>query len=238
MPSRFTKSIKASLIAGLLVFLPAFLTVWLLWKLFLLVDGFLNETVRHVLWAVLKIQFFRTHDIPGLGFVAVVVILFLAGLIARNFIGRKIIDITNRLVARIPLANKIYTAIDQIAKAFLSGQREVFQKAVLIEYPHKGMYCIAFYTQDTQGPVQESLPTDVISVFLPSTPNPTTGFLLFVPKSEVIPLDMPVEEALKLIISAGAIVPASQQAVWTPPHQAEQKPPDTHQVPTSGSDAP
>jgi uncharacterized membrane protein len=236
MSSRLTKSIKASLIAGLLVFLPAFLTIWLLWKLFLLVDGFLNETVRQFLWVVLKIQFFQTHDIPGLGFVAVVVILFMAGLIARNFIGKKIIGAANKLVARIPLANKIYNAIDQIAKAFLSGKREVFQKAVLIEYPHKGMYCIAFYTQDTQGPVQESLPVDVISVFLPSTPNPTTGFLLFVPKSDVIPLDMPVEEALKLIISGGAITSIPQVSISPPTPPVGLESSGKSRTVTSGSD--
>ena len=103
--------------------------------------------------------------------------------------------------------NKIYKAIDQISQAFFSDKREIFKKTVLVEYPRKGMYSIGFYTQDTHGPVQDALPEDVISIFLPSTPNPTTGFLLFVPKKDVITLDLSVEEALKLVISAGAIVP-------------------------------
>ena len=237
MSSRLTKSIKANLIAGLLVFLPAFFTIWLLWKLFLLVDGFLNETVRQFLLVVLKIQFFRTHDIPGMGFLAVVLMLFLAGLIARNFIGKKIIALANQLVARIPLANKIYIAIDQIAKAFLSGKREVFQKAVLIEYPRKGIYSIGFFTQDTKGPVQNALSADVISVFLPTTPNPTSGFLLFVPKADAIPLDMSIEEALKLVISAGAVVPTIPPNPSSMESPITSQPGDRSQATTSGSEA-
>lgn len=207
MSRNFTKSVKANLLAGLLVFSPVFLTIWLLWKLFLLVDGFLNGTVRLLLAGILNLGFFRTHAIPGLGFVAIILMLFVTGFVVRNFAGRTIMDATNRIMTRIPLANKIYSALDQIAQAFLSGKREVFKKAVLVEFPRKGMYSIAFYTQDTRGPVQDALPTDVISLFLPTTPNPTTGYLIFVPKSDVIPLDLSIEEALKLIISGGAITP-------------------------------
>jgi uncharacterized membrane protein len=203
------KSIRVNFLAGLAVLLPIFLTIWLLWKAFLLVDGILSETIRLLLGNVVNLEFFRTHDIPGLGFVAVMLMLFFAGMIARNFVGRKVISGTERVMSRIPLANKIYNAISQIARAFFSDRREVFQKAVLVQYPKDGMYSIAFFTQDTHGPVQDALPEDVISVFLPSTPNPTTGFLLFVPKSEVIPLNLSVEEALKLVISGGAIVPKS-----------------------------
>jgi uncharacterized membrane protein len=174
-----------------------------------MVDGILSESIRLVLGKVVKLEFFRKHNIPGLGFVAVVIMIFIAGVIARNIIGRKIITSTERVMGRIPLANKIYGAISQIAKAILSDKREVFQKPVLVEYPRKNMYSIGFFTQDTQGPVQESLPEDVISIFLPTTPNPTSGFLLFVPKSDVIGLDLSVEEALKLVISGGAIVPES-----------------------------
>ena len=193
----------------MVVLLPIFLTIILLWNLFLMVDGILSESIRLVLGNVVKLEFFQRHNIPGLGFVAVVIMIFVVGAIARNFLGKKIITTTEGVMGRIPLANKIYGAINQIAKAILSDKREVFQKPVLVEYPRKNMYSIGFFTQDTQGPVQESLPADVISVFLPTTPNPTSGFLLFVPKSDVIALDLSVEEALKLVISGGAIVPKS-----------------------------
>ena len=236
MPSSFVKSIKANLLTGLVVLLPVFLTIWLLWKLFLLVDGFLNDSVRLLLGVVLKIEFFRTHDIPGMGFIAVIVMLFIAGVIARNFAGKKIVAATNRVIVRIPLANKIYTAIDQIARAFLSGKREVFQKPVLIEYPRKGMYSIGFYTQNTTGPVQDSLPEDVISVFLPTTPNPTSGFLLFVPKTDVIPLDLTVEDALKVVISGGAVVPGPLSSRSTLSASTDSEPPDKSQTAIAGSD--
>jgi uncharacterized membrane protein len=203
------KALKANFFAGLAVLLPIFLTVILLWNLFLMVDGILSESIRLMLGNVVKLEFFQRHHIPGLGFVAVVIMIFVAGAIARNFIGKRVITITERVMGRIPLANKIYGAINQIAKAILSDKREVFQKPVLVEYPKKNMYSIGFFTQDTQGPVQESLPEDVISIFLPTTPNPTSGFLLFVPKSDVIALDLSVEEALKLVISGGAIIPTS-----------------------------
>ncbi len=203
------KPLKANFFAGLVVLLPIFLTIILLWNLFLLVDGILNESIRLVLGNVANLEFFRRHNIPGLGFVAVVIMIFVVGVIARNFMGKKVITTAEGVMGRIPLANKIYRAISQISKAILSDKREVFQKPVLVEYPRKNMYSIGFFTQDTQGPVQESLPADVISIFLPTTPNPTSGFLLFVPKADVISLDLSVEEALKLVISGGAIVPES-----------------------------
>ena len=232
------RSIKANFIAGLVVLLPLFLTIWLLWKLFLLIDGILNDSVRLLLGNVLNIHFFRTHDIPGLGFIVLIVLLFFAGLIARNIVGRQVVGVANRIMARIPLANKIYNAINQIAQAFLTGKREVFQKAVLVEYPRKSMYSIGFYTQDTHGPVQDALPEDVISIFLPSTPNPTTGFLLFVPKSDVIPLNLSVEEALKLVISGGAIVPSSPISGGRTPPKITQESDIESQPAPAGSDPP
>lgn len=122
---------------------------------------------------------------------------------------REVIKLGGHLLAKIPLINRIYIAIQQISNAFLSEKQEIFKKAVLIEYPCKGIYSIGFFTQDTKGEVQDRLNQDVVSGFLPTTPNATSGFLLFVPKTAVIELDMPIEEALKLVISGGAIVAAS-----------------------------
>lgn len=207
MRPKIIKSFRANFWAGLVALLPLYLTIILLWNLFLLVDGILKGVVRLLLGNIIGWIYFRTHYIPGLGFITVILMVLIAGMIARNFMGRRLVAIGNNLMAKIPLVNKLYKAIDQISQAFLSDKREVFQKAVLVEFPRKGVYSIAFFTQDTQGPIQDALPADVISIFLPSTPNPTTGFLLFVPKTDVIPLDLSVEEALKLVISGGAIVP-------------------------------
>ena len=108
-------------------------------------------------------------------------------------------------MTRIPLINRIYIAIREISEAILSEKREVFKKAVLIEYPRKGLFTMAFFTQDTRGPIQDTLKEDVVSVFVPTTPNPTSGYLLFVPKTQVTDLDMSVEDAMKMVISGGSV---------------------------------
>jgi len=198
------KKLKKYFITGLLVLIPLVLTIFIIWKLFIAVDGLLQGFVSNLL---AKIGVPVTKYGPG--FVSVMLLILLTGLVARNFFGRKVIKLGEEILARIPLINRIYMAIQQISNAFLSEKREVFKKAILIEYPRKGIYSIGFFTQDTRGEVQERLDRDVVSVFLPTTPNPTSGFLLFVPKTDIIELDMSIEEALKLVISGGAIVPVS-----------------------------
>jgi uncharacterized membrane protein len=198
------KKIKTYFLAGLLILIPLVLTIFIIWKLFIAIDSLLSGFINNVLERI---------GIPatsiGLGFISVVLLIFLTGMIAKNYFGRKVIKIGENIVTKIPLMNRIYIAIQQISNAFLSEKREVFKKAVLIEYPRKGIYSIGFFTQDTKGEVQDRLTQDVVSVFLPTTPNPTSGFLLFVPKTDVTELEMTIEEALKLVISGGAIVPAS-----------------------------
>lgn len=198
------KKIRTYFLAGLLVLIPLVLTVFIIWKLFIAIDGLLSGFINNMLERI---------GIPvtsiGLGFISVVLLIFLTGMIAKNYFGRKVIRIGEDIVTKIPLMNRIYLAIKQISNAFFSEKREVLKKAVLIEYPRKGIYSIGFFTQDTKGEVQDRLQQDVVSIFLPTTPNPTSGFLLFVPKTEVAELNMTIEEALKLVISGGAIVPTS-----------------------------
>jgi len=199
------KKLKTYFITGLLVLIPLVLTFFIIWKLFIAIDGLLQGFISNMLERV---------GVPatkyGLGFISVILLILLTGMIARNYFGRKVIKLGEDIFTRIPLINRIYMAIQQISNAFLSEKREVFKKAVLIEYPRKGIYSIGFFTQDTRGEVQDRLNQDVVSVFLPTTPNPTSGFLLFVPKTDVTELDMSIEEALKLVISGGAIVPTSK----------------------------
>jgi uncharacterized membrane protein len=196
--------IKKTLLAGLLVLAPISLTLYILYHLFRLLDGILANTVVTLLrdWIGLEKP---SAPVPGLGILAILALLILTGILTRNFLVRKFIAVGDTIVARIPLINRIYIAIREISEAFLSEKREVFKKAVLIEYPRRGIFSIAFYTQDTTGPVQNTLKEDVVSVFLPTTPNPTSGYLLFVPKKSVTDLDMSVEDALKLVISGGSI---------------------------------
>ncbi len=189
---------------GLLVLVPISLTAFIIYKLFLMVDGILRDVIFILLSDYLHINL---APVPGLGFLALIALITGVGFFATNLFVQKPIEMGESLLRRIPLINRVYLAIKQISNAFFGEKREVFKKAVLFEYPRKGIYSIGFFTQDTRGNVQDSLEDDVVSIFLPTTPNPTSGFLLFVPKSEIIDLDISVEEALKLVISGGAITP-------------------------------
>jgi uncharacterized membrane protein len=196
--------IRKTFIAGLLTLAPITLTIYLFYLLFKLVDGILRSNVSQFLINRFGLDFFKS-PVPGLGLITLLLLIFLTGSIARNYIGKKLFSLGDYIVTRIPLINRIYIAIREISEAVLSEKREVFKKAVLIEYPKKGLYSIAFFTQDTKGPIRQTIKQDIVSVFLPTAPNPTSGFLLFVPKKHVIDLEMSVEDAMKLVLSAGSI---------------------------------
>ncbi len=201
------KGLRAYFLTGLVVIVPLVLSVFVLYKLFLAIDGLFKGVVGAFLAQKLGLTI-AGRPIPGLGFVALVLLILLTGMVARNILGRKLITAGEDFVARVPLLNRVYKTFQQIVQAFVSDKREVFSKVVLIEYPRKGLYSLGFVTQDTRGPVQDALEPDVYSVFLPTTPNPTSGFLLFVPKEETIQVQLSVEEALKLVISGGTISPS------------------------------
>ena len=201
------RRLRTYFFTGILVTTPIVLTIYIFWKLFKGLDSILIDVINNLI-VPFGLKPYHGH-IPGLGIIVMVIIIILAGALARNYVGNKLFRLGDWLVTRIPLISKIYIAIRQLFEAIFSEKREVFKQAVLFEYPRKGIYSIGFITQDTRGEIQERLTEDVYSVFLPTTPNPTSGYLLFVPKKDVVVLDMPIEEALKLIISGGAIVPNS-----------------------------
>jgi uncharacterized membrane protein len=191
------KELRKIFFAGLLVLTPIVVTLYVFYQLFVKIDGLLGGK----LWEL------TGKRIPGMGFVAVILLILFTGVIARNFIGKKLIQMAEAIMNRIPLINRIYSAVQQLSQAFFSGKRAVFQRAVLIEFPKKGSYCIGFQTSETKGEIQRQTKKEVLSIFLPTSPNPTSGYLLFVPKEKVYPLRMSVEEALKLVISGGAVLP-------------------------------
>jgi len=193
------RELKSYFITGLLILIPLTLTLFLLFQAL----NYLDELIPYRVVGIPRI--------PGLGIILIVVIIILTGMTARNYIGRKLIDVGDNLVKRIPIISSVYEAIKQILQTFISDNNEIFKEVVLIEYPRKGIYSIGFFTQNTRGAVQESIEDDVVSVFLPTTPNPTSGYLLFVPKKDVIILKLSIEEAMKLIVSGGAIVPKTTQ---------------------------
>ncbi|MFQ5601770.1 MAG: DUF502 domain-containing protein [bacterium] len=211
------RKFRAYFFTGLLVLVPVVLTGYIIWNLFLAIDGILRGFSYNFIVEKLE-RFgmeFGDKQIPGIGFITLILIILLTGIIARNYLGRKVVNFGDKIVESIPLINRVYGAIKQISHAFFSTQREVFKKPILFEYPRKGIYSIGFYTQDTRGTVQDAIDVDVVSIFLPTTPNPTSGFLLFVQKSEIIELDLTIEEALKLVISGGAIVPIESKNLKT-----------------------
>lgn len=197
----FAKRFRNYFATGLLVVVPISLTIFIITRLFEWIDGILRGAIFYLGINV------GDKPVPGVGFVTLVLLITLVGVLARNYIGRQIITLGDAIVARIPIINRIYLTLKQISQAFLGEQREVFKKVVLFEYPRRGIYSIGFFTQDTKGTVQDSLPEDVVSIIVLTVPNPTSGFLVFVPKDQIIELDMPVEEALKLVISGGSIIP-------------------------------
>lgn len=204
------KKIRGYFFTGLIVLIPLVFTCYIVWKLFIGIDGLLNEKVTHILNQGFQLDP-GFQSIPGLGLLALALAIFFVGFIARNYFGKKLIKLSDNIMSRIPVVRHIYTTFQQISEAFLADHSDTFKRPVLLEYPRKGIYCIGFITQDTRGVVQQNLDQDVYSVFLPTTPNPTSGFLLFVPKKDVKQLPISVEEALKLIISGGSIVPAQMQ---------------------------
>ena len=191
------KELRNIFFTGLLVLTPIVVTAYVFYQLFVKIDGLLGGK----LWEL------TGRRIPGMGFVAVILLILFAGVFARNFIGKKLIQMAEAIMNRIPLINRIYSAVQQLSQAFFSGKRAVFQRAVLIEFPKKGIYCIGFQTSETKGEIQRQTKKEVLSIFLPTSPNPTSGYLLFLPKEKVFPLRMSVEEALKLVISGGAVLP-------------------------------
>jgi uncharacterized membrane protein len=199
------KKIRLNFLAGLLVLLPLYLTYLILVKLFLLIDGILNRLVTRALVAALQLPLNEDQVIYGLGIITLIIVILLAGSVARNFLGRRLLTFFNEQVDQIPIIKSVYKTLRQIVEALLSTNREAFQKPVIIEYPRLGIYSIAFQTQPHGGPLRQHLDEDSITVFLPSTPNPTTGFVLIVPKSQVREINLSVEEAMKLIISGGVI---------------------------------
>jgi uncharacterized membrane protein len=211
------KRLRTHFLTGLIVLTPVVVTAYVFWHLFFKIDSILSGWLTT--WGLYDLIGFK---IPGIGFIILVLLVIFIGMLTRNFVGKKLIEAGDRLMTRIPIFNRIYTAIQQISQAFLTKRGSVFRKTVLVEYPRPGIYAIGFLTSVSRGEVQDRTKTELYNVFLPTTPNPTSGFLLLVPKDEIIPLDMSIEEALKLIISGGTIVPENIE-VDGDPEQAARK---------------
>ncbi len=201
--------IKGYFLTGLLVLVPISLTVYIIYELFRAIDGILKDVIFVLISEWFGIQI--SHPIPGLGFITLLLLILSTGMAARSYFGKKMVDVGDNLVARIPFISRIYGTVQQVSQAFFGERRDVFKKAVLVPFPSKGMWRIGFIVREPSREINEALGHEVVSVLVPHTPNPTSGFLVFFPKSEVVELDMPIEDALHLIISGGAALPKSRR---------------------------
>ncbi|HQR50070.1 MAG TPA: DUF502 domain-containing protein [Methylophilaceae bacterium] len=196
---------KRYLITGLLVLVPLAITIWVLKTLIGMMDQSL--LLLPASWRPLALFGF---SIPGVGAVLTLLIVLVTGMIATNFFGKRIILFWEALLARVPVVKSIYYSVKQVSDTLFSDSGQAFRKALLVEYPRKGSWTIAFQTGHPGGDVARHLPGNHISVYVPTTPNPTSGFFLMMAESEVIELDMSVDDALKYIISMGVVVPSDK----------------------------
>jgi len=204
--------LRAYFLAGILVTAPISITLYLAYLLFRAID----ETVRGVLPPSLNPETYLPDTwgsigIPGIGLIVLVVGLTIIGWLTAGFIGRLFLRVSEALLARIPAVRSLYGAVKQILETVLANQSSAFREVVLVEYPRRGMWVIGFITGATEGEVQNLTEDTLINIFVPTTPNPTSGFLIFVPRDEITVLDMSVEEGIKMVVSAGIVTPPDER---------------------------
>jgi uncharacterized membrane protein len=197
MLSSLRHTIRNKFIAGLVIVLPVGITLVLLQMMFRWLDG---------LFAPLAFRLTERH-IPGLGIASTILIVFVVGLLVTNMLGRAFVSFGEYLVTKIPFIGTIYNGAKQFLETLTAEQRQAFTQVVLLEYPKRGSYTIGFVTADTGGEIQEKIPELLLNVFVVTTPNPTTGFLLLVPKKDVVVLPISIEDGLKMVVSGGIIHP-------------------------------
>ena len=198
---------KRYLITGLLVLVPLAITVWVLATLI----GLMDQSLL-LLPASWRPEAWLGYRIPGLGTLLTVLIVLVTGIVATNFFGRRILEFWEGILARVPVVKSIYYSVKQVSDTLFSDSGQAFRKALLVQYPRAGSWTIAFQTGHPGRSVAQHLPGEHVSVYVPTTPNPTSGFFLMMPVSEVVELDMSVDEALKYIISMGVVVPPDKTA--------------------------
>lgn len=189
-------------VTGLLILVPLAITLWVLNLIISTMDQSLLLLPER--WQPKEVFGF---NIPGLGTILTLLIIFFTGLLTRNFIGKQVVHAWELLVKRIPIVSPIYSSVKQVSDTLFSSSGNAFRKALLVQYPRHGSWTIAFLTGVPGGDVKNHLVGDYVSVYVPTTPNPTSGFFLMVPRAETIELDMTVDEALKYIVSMGVVAP-------------------------------
>ncbi len=197
--------LKAYLFTGILVTAPVAMTFYLAYKLIFWVDALVGKLIPPQYKAMLGDYF--PMSIPGLGLVVLLAFLILVGMFAAGFMGRFFIRSGEWFMARVPLLSSVYSLLKQIFETVFSNKTQAFKKVVMLEYPRKGLWILGLVSADLKGEIKKHFDDDMLNVFIPTTPNPTSGFLIFVPRKDTIELDMPVEDAIKFIVSGGLVEP-------------------------------
>ncbi len=197
--------LRRYLLTGIVVIAPVGVTAYVLYWIFARLDRILGRVFQ-----VIGLR------IPGLGLIALIAIVIGVGWLAQQAMGREIIGLGRRWLVRFPLTRTIYGAASQIVEQIVGENRRLFKSCVLVEYPRAGMWCVGFLTAEAAEEISEAADEESLAIFLPTTPNPTSGYLIFVPRSQVVPLKMTVEEGFKLVVSAGSVTPDTLRAAGEP----------------------
>ncbi len=203
-------ALKRYLLTGLLVITPIWGTVLILRTLFEAVDGIIGKSLA---------EWFPHYYKPGLGVLTLVLLIFLIGLLTRNYIGGRIVKLWEEFLHRVPVVRGIYATLKSMMDILSFSERGNYKRVVLIEFPMAGHYCFAFVTGVTKGEVQEISTAPLVNVYVPTSPNPTSGYFLLVPEKDVVQLDISVEEAMKLIVSGGLYSQAQSMQGADSPHE-------------------
>jgi uncharacterized membrane protein len=195
---------KKYFITGLLIWIPLAITIWVL----KLVVDVLDQSLL-LLPAQLRTENWLGFHVPGLGVILTLVIVLASGVFATNFFGARLVRVWHHILHRIPVVNSIYSSVKQISDTLFSSSGQAFRKALLVQWPREGMWTIGFLTGTPGGDVTRHIPADCVSVYVPTTPNPTGGYFIIVARKDVVELDMTVDEALKYIISMGVVPPSA-----------------------------
>lgn len=200
---RFGGGMKKYFITGLLIWVPLAITAWVL----ALIVRTMDQTLLLLPEAIRPEHLLGVY-VPGIGVIATLLVVFLTGLVTANIIGQRLLRFWEGVLSRIPVVKSVYYSVKQVSDTLFSTSGEAFRKALLVQYPREGIWTIAFQTGQPGGDVVNYLDGEFVSIYVPTTPNPTSGFFLMLPRKDVIELDMSVDEALKYIISMGVVAPA------------------------------
>jgi uncharacterized membrane protein len=217
-PALFAR-LRAYFLAGVLVTAPFGITIYLAWS----VVSWIDESVLPFIPAQYNPETYLPFSLPGIGLVVLLVFMTAIGAVTAGMVGRMVVGYGERILSRMPVIRSVYSATKQIFETMLAKKSTAFREVVLVEFPRTGMWSIGFITGVTEGEVQELTDEEVLNVYIPTTPNPTSGYLCFVARSEVYPLSMSVEEGIKMVVSGGLVIPPDRR-----PPEERKKPPPIH----------